>query len=109
MESTIGPERNLLLPEPESCRQIVVKYPIIDNDQVAKLRHIDMPGFRSVTLPMLYTPAEGGAGLEKEMDRLREQAQEAVAAGHTILILSDRGVTDKLAPIPSLLATAGVH
>jgi glutamate synthase (ferredoxin) len=109
MESTIGPERNLLLPEPESCRQIVVKYPIIDNDQVAKLRHIDMPGFRSVTLPMLYNPAEGGAGLEKEMDRLREQAQEAVAAGHTILILSDRGVTDKLAPIPSLLATAGVH
>jgi glutamate synthase domain-containing protein 2/glutamate synthase domain-containing protein 1/glutamate synthase domain-containing protein 3 len=109
MESTIGPERNLLLPEPESCRQIVVKYPIIDNDQVAKLRHIDMPGFRSVTLPMLYHPAEGGAGLEKAMDRLREQAQDAVAAGHTILILSDRGVTDKLAPIPSLLATAGVH
>jgi glutamate synthase domain-containing protein 2/glutamate synthase domain-containing protein 1/glutamate synthase domain-containing protein 3 len=109
MESTIGPERNLLLPEPESCRQIVVKYPIIDNDQVAKLRHIDMPGFRSVTLPMLYNPAEGGAGLEKAMDRLREQAQEAVAAGHTIVILSDRGVTDKLAPIPSLLATAGVH
>jgi len=109
MESTIGPERNLLLPEPESCRQIVVKYPIIDNDQVAKLRHIDMPGFRSVTLPMLYAPADGGAGLERAMDHLREQAQEAVLAGHTILILSDRGVTDKLAPIPSLLATAGVH
>ncbi|MGH9309091.1 MAG: glutamate synthase large subunit, partial [Vicinamibacterales bacterium] len=109
MESTIGPERNLLHPEPESCRQIVVKYPIIDNDQVAKLRHIDMAGFRSVTLPMLYAPAEGGAGLERAMDRLREQAQQAVASGHTILILSDRGVTDRLAPVPSLLATAGVH
>ncbi len=59
MESTIGPERNLLLPEPESCRQIVVKYPIIDNDQLAKLRHIDMPGFRSVTLPMLYRAGGG--------------------------------------------------
>jgi glutamate synthase domain-containing protein 2/glutamate synthase domain-containing protein 1/glutamate synthase domain-containing protein 3 len=109
MESTIGPERNLLLPEPQSCRQIVVKYPIIDNDQIAKLRHIDMPGFRSVTLAMLYEPAEGGAGLERAMNRLREQAADAVAAGHTILILSDRGVTEKLAPIPSLLATAGVH
>ncbi len=109
MESTIGPERNLLLPEPESCRQIVVKYPIIDNDQVAKLRHTSVAGFRSVTLPMLYAPAEGGDGLERAMDLLRERAREAVAAGHTVLILSDRGVTETLAPIPSLLATSGVH
>ena len=109
MESTIGPERNLLMPEPESCRQIVIKYPIIDNDQVAKVRHTSQPGFRSTTLPMLYNPAEGGAGLERAMDRLRAQAQEAVASGHTVLILSDRGVNERLAPIPSLLATAGVH
>jgi glutamate synthase (NADPH/NADH) large chain len=109
MESTIGPERNLLVPEPESCRQIVIKYPIIDNEGVAKIRHTEVPGFRSVTLPMLYPAAEGGAGLERALDRLRGQAQEAVFAGHTVLFLSDRGVNEKLAPIPSLLATAGVH
>ncbi len=111
MESTIGPERNLLFAEPESCRQIAITYPIIDNDQVAKLRHIDATetGFTSVTLPMLYAPKEGGAGLERAMDTLRARASEAVAAGHTILILSDRGVSEDLAPIPSLLATAGVH
>jgi glutamate synthase (NADPH/NADH) large chain len=112
MESTIGPERNLLRPEPESCRQIAITYPIIDNDELAKLRHVNatgLAGFRSITLPMLYPSKEGGAGLERAMDRLREQAGEAVAAGHTILILSDRGVTAELAPIPSLLATAGVH
>ena len=113
MESTIGPERNLLRPEPESCRQINVRYPIIDNDQLAKLRHIqDQPhleGFRSVTLPMIYDPREGGAALERAMARLQAQASAAVRAGHTILILSDRGVTEKCAPIPSLLATAGVH
>jgi glutamate synthase (NADPH) large chain len=109
MESTIGPERNLLLPEPESCRQIVIKYPIINNEDVAKVRHTDLPGFRSVTLPMLYSPSEGGPGLERALDGLREQAAEAVAAGHTVVFLSDRGVNDKLAPIPSLLATAGVH
>ncbi len=113
MESTIGPERNLLLPEPESCRQINVRYPIIDNDQLAKLRHIQdhphLDGFRSVTLPMTYDPREGGAALERAMERLQAQASAAVRAGNTILILSDRGVTEKCAPIPSLLATAGVH
>ena len=109
MESTIGPERNLLRPEPESCRQIVIKYPIIDNDALAKVRHTTVPGFRSVTLPMLYASAEGGPGLERALDALKRQAREAVADGHTVLILSDRGVSRELAPIPSLLATAGVH
>ena len=109
MESTIGPERNLLKPEPRSCRQIVIKYPIIDNESVAKVRHTEVEGFRSVTLPMLYPAAEGGAGLERALDRLREQAQEAVLAGHTVIFLSDRGVNATQAPIPSLLATAGVH
>jgi glutamate synthase (ferredoxin) len=109
MESTIGPERNLLVPEPESCRQIVIKYPIIDNESVARVRHTTVPGFRSVTLPMLYSSAEGGAGLERALDALKRQAREAVADGHTVLILSDRGVSRELAPIPSLLATAGVH
>src|SRR5688572_4614225 len=111
-ESTIGPERNMLRAEPESCRQIAITYPIIDNDQLAKLRHVNITGvegFRSVTLPMLYAPQDGGAGLERAMDRLRTQAIQAVDDGHTILILSDRGVSAELAPIPSLLATAGVH
>jgi glutamate synthase (ferredoxin) len=109
MASTIGPERNLLKPEPESCRQIGIPFPIIDNDQLAKLRHIGIDGFRSVTLQMLYRPEEGGAGLAKALDALCTQAQQAVEAGNTILILSDRGVSRELAPIPSLLATAGVH
>jgi glutamate synthase (NADPH/NADH) large chain len=109
MESTIGPERNLLKPEPASCRQIAVKYPIIDNDQLAKLRHIDLAGFKSITLPMLYRPEEDGPGLARAMDALCAQASDAVAAGHTIVILSDRGVSQEFAPIPSLLATAGVH
>ncbi|MGE0463685.1 MAG: glutamate synthase large subunit [Vicinamibacterales bacterium] len=110
MASTIGPERNLLEPEPESCRQIRIEYPILHNDQVAKLRHLPAgPPFRSTTLPMHYNPAEGGAGLERAMDELCRRASEAVAAGCGILILSDRGVDAAHAPIPSLLATAGVH
>ncbi len=109
MASTIGPERNLLKPEPASCRQIGIPDPVIDNDQMAKLRHIRIAGFRSITLQMLYRPEEGGAGLARSLEQLCVQASEAVNGGHNILILSDRGVSRELAPIPSLLATAGVH
>ena len=109
MASTIGPERNLLRPEPESCRQITIKYPILDNHELARLRHVDAPGFRSVTLPMLFPPGEGGAGLERALDDLRTRASEAVRTGATILILSDRGMNEDRAAMPSLLATAGVH
>ena len=110
MGSTIGPERNLLKPEPESCRQIQLKYPIIHNEHVAKLRHLP-PGsaFRSTTLSLLFNPENGGAGLERAMNDLCRRASDAVAAGYDILILSDRGVGRENAPIPSLLATAGVH
>jgi glutamate synthase (ferredoxin) len=110
MGSTIGPERNLLKPEPESCRQIQIKYPIIHNDHVAKLRHLppDSP-FRSTTLSLLFDPEQGGHGLEQAMTELCRRASEAVATGYDILILSDRGVGPRAAPIPSLMATAGVH
>ncbi|MGE0591823.1 MAG: glutamate synthase large subunit [Vicinamibacterales bacterium] len=110
MGSTIGPERNLLLAEPESCRQIKLDYPIIDNEQVAKLRHLppDAP-FRSKTISTLYEAKKGGPGLEQAMGDVCRQASEAVAAGFDILILSDRGATPTLAPIPSLMATSGVH
>ena len=110
MASTIGPESNLLETEPHACRQIKVEYPILHNDQVAKLRHLP-PGspFRSTTLPLLYNPDEDGPGLQRAMTELCRKASQAVAAGYGILILSDRGVDATHAPIPSLLATAGVH
>ncbi len=109
MGSTIGPEGNLLDPRPESCRQIGIKYPVIDNDQMAKLRHVYEPVFRSIALPMLFDPRQDGPGLEWAMEDLKARASHAVAAGYTILILSDRGADRDRAPIPSLLATAGVH
>ncbi|HEX4348210.1 MAG TPA: glutamate synthase large subunit [Vicinamibacterales bacterium] len=109
MESTVGPEGNLLDPRPESCRQIKIKYPIIDNDQLAKLRHVYDPGFRSIRLPMLFDPAADGVGMEHALEDLMRRAGDAVDAGYTILILSDRDADRLRAPIPSLLATAGVH
>jgi glutamate synthase (NADPH) large chain len=109
MESTIGPEGNLLDPRPESCRQIKIKYPIIDNDQLAKLRHVYEPGFRATRIPMLFDVRQDGHGLERAMEDLNERAMGAVEAGYDILILSDRDADRHRAPIPSLLATSGVH
>jgi glutamate synthase (ferredoxin) len=109
MASTIGPEGNLLVPRPEACHQIKIKYPVIDNDQLATLRHLYHPGFRSLTLPMTFDPRQDGPGLEWAMAGLKRRASDAVAAGYNILILSDRSVDRDHAPIPSLLATAGVH
>jgi glutamate synthase (NADPH) large chain len=81
MASTIGPEGNLLEPAPDACRQIGIPYPILHNDQVAKLRHLPTGSpFRSTTLPILYNPAEGGAGLERAMAELCRKASQAVAS-----------------------------
>jgi glutamate synthase domain-containing protein 2/glutamate synthase domain-containing protein 1/glutamate synthase domain-containing protein 3 len=110
MGSTIGPERNLLQPEAESCLQLKIKYPIIHNEHVAKLKHLpESSPFKSTVLPLLFSADEGGPGLERAMEELCRRASDAVAAGFNVLILSDRGFGPEHAPIPSLLATAGVH
>ena len=109
MESTIGPEGNLLDPRPESCRQIKIKYPVINNEHVAKLKHVYDPGFRTIRISMLFDVLKGGPGLERALADLNRRASEAVEAGYTILILSDRDADRDRAPIPSLLATSSVH
>ena len=109
MGSTIGPEGNLLKPVVESCRQIKITSAILDNEELAKLRHVDERGFMSVTIPILFHADSGGMGLGRALEDLQKRASDAVAGGFTIIILSDRGVNLKLAPIPSLLAVAGVH
>ena len=110
MGVTIGAEDNLLEPRPDACRQIKVDFPVLDNDQVAKLRHLPHGSpFRSATLPLLYDADQDGPGLERAMEQLCRKASVAVEAGVGVLILSDRGVDAHHAPIPSLLAVAGVH
>src|SRR5438309_1956800 len=109
MESTVGPERNLLKPEPESCRQIVLKDPILSNEELAKLAHVAERGFKALTLPMLYPVAEGAPGLERAVEDLQRRASRAIADGHNVIILSDRGASHEKAAVPSLLATAAVH
>ncbi|MBI4471179.1 MAG: glutamate synthase large subunit, partial [Acidobacteria bacterium] len=109
MSTALGPERNLLKPEPESCRMIKIMSPIIDNEDLAKLRHTTLSGFRAVTLPMVFKVREGGEGLERALRLLFLTADIAIREGATMLILSDRSVDKDHAPIPSLLATSGLH
>jgi glutamate synthase (NADPH/NADH) large chain len=109
MTSALGPERNLLKPEPESARLIKILSPIMDNDDLARLRYIDISHFKPVTIPMVFDATEDGEGLRKAMDRLCELARKAIEDGAGILILSDRDTDKDHAPIPSLLATSGLH
>ncbi|MET0894258.1 MAG: glutamate synthase large subunit, partial [Acidimicrobiia bacterium] len=113
LSCTIGAEGNLLEPTPESCVQITLSYPVIDNDELAKLIHIDhdgdRPEFRSHVISGLYRVAGGGDALRDALDRVRNEASAAIADGNRILVLSDRDSDAEWAPIPSLLLTAAVH
>ncbi|NUN65514.1 glutamate synthase large subunit [Pseudanabaena biceps] len=108
-ETTIGAERNLLKPEPESCHLIELKTPILSDAELAKLKHINEGGFKSVTLSTLFNPKDGVNGLESVISHICELADQAIADGVNILILSDRGVNPDNAPIPALLAVSGLH
>jgi glutamate synthase (NADPH/NADH) large chain len=111
--STVGPERNLFDPGPHSCRQIFLPDPVLTNEELAKLLEVDGEGglsdFSTRVLPCLFEVAGGGEALRKAIEHLRAEASRAIADGVTILVLSDRGSTPELAPIPMLLATAAVH
>ncbi|MDW8310264.1 MAG: glutamate synthase central domain-containing protein, partial [Verrucomicrobiales bacterium] len=108
-ETAIGTEGNLLHPGPESCRLIELKSPILTNEEFARLKHINLPGFKSITLPILFPAKDGPAALERAMEELCRKVSQAIADGYNIVILSDRGVSPDWAPIPSLLAVSGVH
>ncbi|NBD16220.1 MAG: glutamate synthase subunit alpha, partial [Cyanobacteria bacterium] len=106
--TTIGAEGNLLDPKPESCHLIKLKTPIITNTELAKLKQLD-GAFQSLTLPILFDPKTGVAGLEAAIEEICQQADRAIAQGTSIIILSDRDFDKNKAPIPALLAVSGLH
>ena len=113
VETSIGLEDNLLEPGPEAARQLALPTPVLRNRELEQIRHLDggegSRGFRSITLPILYRVGEGGAGLRRAIEAVRDHARRAIAEGHDIIILSDRGHDADDAPIPALLAVSAVH
>lgn len=107
----LGPERNLLSWGPEHAKQVVLDFPVIDNDELAKIQHIDpTPGSRlTETVRALYRVEDGATGLEARLGEMCAEVDEAIAAGSEFIVLSDRDSNSDLAPIPSLLSLAAVH
>ncbi|MCS5720397.1 glutamate synthase large subunit [Herbiconiux sp. CPCC 203407] len=107
----LGPERNLLAATPEHTRQVILDFPVIDNDELAKIQHIDpTSGSRlTTTLKGLYRVDEGPKAMQNRIAAMCREADEAIEAGAEFLVLSDRDSNKDLAPVPSLLMLAGVH
>ena len=109
VSTPIGPESNLLEPTAQSCRRLKLDSVCLNNEDLARIRHVNLPGFKATTVTALYRIADGIAGIEAALQRVFEETDRAVDAGHTFVILSDRGMDEENAPIPALLATAGTH
>jgi glutamate synthase (NADPH/NADH) large chain len=113
LQSQLGPEQNLLEASPASCRTIVLPFPVLGNDDLAKIVHInddgDYPGFASYTVRGLFEAAQGGEGLIARLEEIKAEVSQAIAGGARLIVLSQRGVDATHAPIPSLLLTGAVH
>ena len=108
----VGARGGLLNPTPQSCALIKLEHPLLTNEQLEKLRHVDQlnrKGFKAATLPILFTAADKASGLEAALAKVFSDADQAIKDGATILILSDHGISETVAPIPALLAVAGLH
>ncbi|MFP7760479.1 glutamate synthase large subunit [Marisediminicola sp. LYQ85] len=107
----VGPERNLLEATPEHARQVILDFPVIDNDELAKIQHIDPhPGSRTTTTVRgLYRVDQGPLAMQNRMDEMCAEVDDAIENGSTFIVLSDRDSNKDFAPVPSLLMLAAVH
>ncbi|MET0806756.1 MAG: glutamate synthase central domain-containing protein, partial [Lacisediminihabitans sp.] len=110
----LGPERNLLDATPEHARQVILDFPVIDNDELAKIQHIAPKGSRlsfqpTHTIKGLYRVDQGPKAMEQRIAAMCEEADRAIEEGALFLVLSDRDSTKEMAPVPSLLMLAAVH
>lgn len=105
----LGHQGNILTETPEHCRSIKYLSPVFTDDELLRVVSYDDPCFKSVSLDMTFNAAGGDVSLAKDIDRLCREADAAVKGGATILVLSDRGVSEDRAPVPSLLGCAAVH
>ncbi len=113
LQAQLGAQPNLLAATADSCRRIVLPFPVLDNDELAKIVHVnddgDQPEYQTYTVKGLYDVHGGGAALVRRLDEIRAEVTDAVAGGARLIVLSGRGVDAEHASIPSLLLTGAVH
>lgn len=109
-ETRLGSEGNLLIPQPTACRRVELEWPILTNEELAKIRRLELPGFKVGVLPILFRVTRGEKGLAKSLEELCVIARRMIEEEEiNLIILSDRGVTQDYAPVPALLAVSGLH
>ncbi len=109
IETDIGRERNLLDETPEHAQMLHLASPVISDDQLHYIKTLNQPGLKTAVISTLFPVSEGVKGLEKALDRVCAEAETAIDGGHTLLVLSDRGVSETQVPMPSVMAMGGVH
>ena len=102
----IGEDGNLLHEQPENCRVLRIKNPILTDTDLLKIKNMDVPGFKVGVIPITYYK---NTSLKKAIDRLFLEADRAYKDGVNVLILSDRGVDENHVAIPSLLAVSAMQ
>ncbi|MDR3540656.1 MAG: glutamate synthase large subunit [Desulfosporosinus sp.] len=105
----LGDTGNLLDPDQRNSASIFLEHPILTNEQLNTIKHLNNDKFKTATLSILYKASEGAKAMDKALERIFRETDQAISAGANIIILSDRGVNESLAAIPALLASAGLH
>jgi len=108
LHTYLGPEKNILEESPRHCHKLFVKQPVLSNEELEKIRNIELNSFKTITIPLLFE-AEHSGEFSRTLQRICRQAESAIKQGYTFIILSDRGVDKRYAAIPALLACSTVH
>ena len=109
LECYIGPEGNLLETTEEHAHRLLIPHPILSNEELAALRHLDHRGWKTRTIDITFPRSEGPDGLTAALDRICEEAERAIDEGYSLVVLSDRAIGPDRAPVSSLLACGAVH
>lgn len=109
LECYIGPEANLLETRPENARRLLVPHPILTNAELAAVAELDHRGWRSRVIDITWPRSEGRRGLLSALDRISADAEAAIEAGESLVVLSDRAASQDRVPVSALLATGAVH
>ncbi len=109
LECYIGPEGNLLESTEQHAHRLRVPHPILDNEELAAIKHMNHRGWRTMTIDITYDKTEGDAGLEKRLNEICAQAHQAIDEGYSLIVLSDRNICAERVPVSALLATGAVH
>ena len=109
LECYIGPEGNLLDATEEQCHRLCVPHPILTNEELAAIKDLDYRGWKTRTIDITYPRSEGDDGLRPAIDRICNEATQAINDGYSLIVLSDRAISPDRVPVSSLLATGSVH